>query len=145
MQEIEKFNLKENIKENYQLEFEEKRVSLTISGAIIEKQYKLEDGSFLLFSTDNCAFEEQLHLTLISHDLKCIDKVDLGLEYVSGTLDNIQVINNHSIEFDFFPNTRYQIFVNNSGRHFFTNLLSEVHYSKPIISKKYLKIAKLAC
>ena len=143
MEEIKKFYLKVNANESHQLEFEQKICELNILGVALEKQYKLENGSFLLFSTDNCAFEEQLHLTLISKDFKLLDSIDLGLEYVSGILENVQVLNTQTIEFDFFPKNRYRVFINNSGRFIFTHSLSEVHYSKSFFSKKYLTIVKL--
>ncbi len=112
---------------------------------MLEKQYILDDGGFLLLSTDNCAFEEQLHLTFVSRDFRLLDSIDLGFEYLSGILENVRVINNRTIEFDFFPKTRYRVVINNSGKFIFTHSLSEVHYSKSIFSKKYLTISKLPC
>ena len=74
---------------------------IQISGSVLEAQWRLNNGWFLLFVSENCPYEEALHCLLLDHDLSMLDELVLGQDYSSGILSDVCESGNQSITFRF--------------------------------------------
>lgn len=77
------------------------------------------NGSFLIFTTDDCPFEESLNIYLISNENKVIDKVTLFWPYGTGSFEFIRFVDPDLVEFKFFENKIWQIRIFKTKRLFF--------------------------
>jgi len=144
LEEISQFSLAKNSDIDSKLYFDKCPCHINISGIILEKQYRLNTGFKLIFTSDDCPYEETLHITLLSKEHTVVDALDLGMAYHSAIFDNIALLSENTLEFNFFSDTRYHLFIENDGLKFSLKpSLPEVNYSKSLFSKRYIKIKKL--
>ena len=144
MKEITTFSLESQSDTESRLRFNKRKCDINISGVTLEKQYRLDNGFFLIFTTDDCPYEECLHITLLNENHQLVYYLDLGLAYNSAIFDNAKVISNDMLEFDFYSNMKYRLFINTNGARF--NLqkpLPEVSYYQSIFSKRYLRVDRV--
>ena len=72
-----------------------------LDGAVLEAAFQMDDGRFLIFLTDDVPFEETLRVILLDSDLKILDGFIFGGAYVTGTLENLQIIDGITVQFSF--------------------------------------------
>ncbi|MBL8151139.1 MAG: hypothetical protein JNN15_14530 [Blastocatellia bacterium] len=81
---------------------------LIVEGVCFEAEYECRLG-YLLLIGDNCPYEEGLNIYLLSHQLKIIDVLRLGCIYTPAIFRSAKIINNNSIEFEFFGEDLWQL------------------------------------
>ena len=79
-----------------------------IDGIDLGGQYAYDDD-YLLWTTYDVPYEELLHVTLLSADLRIFDKVQLGAPYTPGILSNLAITSPDSIGFSFFGGDRWRL------------------------------------
>jgi hypothetical protein len=72
-----------------------------IEGALLEAAIEW-DGHYLLFLTDNCPFEEGLHIVMLDSALKQLDSATLVIMYGTGTLTSLKLLAPDRVQFTFF-------------------------------------------
>ncbi|MFD1216878.1 hypothetical protein [Microbulbifer celer] len=115
-----------------------------IPGVVLEDQYQLSDGRMLAFTSDNCPYEEGLHILLLKTGHDEFEQVDLGLENTPGIYTNGKVVSESVMEFQFFNNENYRVEVVEKPRLQLTQFLSgsEIKYKSPL-RRKSLSVTRL--
>ncbi len=75
--------------------------TIKLSGCVLEALFNL-NNQHLLFTTDDCPFEEGLHIYLLDNSLKVLDFLELYAPYTPAILRNIKIIDPNKINFAFF-------------------------------------------
>jgi hypothetical protein len=88
-------------------------------GLVLEKQFELPDGSFLLWLTEATPYEEGLHVYLVDDDGEVEDAVEAGAGFAAGILHILQ-IGPDWVDFEFFMNrNHYRLHVAESAIRLF--------------------------
>lgn len=85
------------------------KVVAQVEGLYLEAQLEVNKG-YLLFLSENCPFEECLHIYYLDSALKICDQINLGVIYAPGTFKLLTLANN-SVEFQFFGQDRWRLTV----------------------------------
>jgi hypothetical protein len=72
-----------------------------LPGAVLEAQLAADAG-WLLFTTHDTPFEEQLDIILIDRSYRIVDVASLYGPYTTGTFRNLAIESGESVLFDFF-------------------------------------------
>jgi len=80
-----------------------------IPGAILEAQFQAADGAFLVFTTQDVPFEEQLDLVLLDRELRVLDRATLAAAYATGALRDLRLDAGDSASFSFFGQDRWRV------------------------------------
>jgi hypothetical protein len=81
---------------------------LILNGVDLDRQYQVE-RQFLLFLTDDCPFEEGLHIYLLSPFLRILDGFEFCAIYSPGVLRDIETKENGVISFSFYFDDRWEM------------------------------------
>lgn len=113
-----------------------------VPGLVLEAQYRLADGRFLLISTDNCPFEECLHLLLLDQDYTLQERVDVGSRFTSGLFRHPRVIHPGCLEFTFYDQTRFRAIIQEQPTRALGRLFSNngITYSTPLAKKSLMVV-----
>jgi hypothetical protein len=82
---------------------------------VLEAQYQIQPGLYLLFFSDNCPFEEELQVVLLDGQFRLLDGLALGQPYTPGVLSGVQPEGEHRIAFTFFADTPMVLRVHPQG------------------------------
>ena len=144
MKEISSFTIKKLSSAGSELIYEQKKCACSISGVSLDKQFKLDNNYFLIFTTDDSPYEETLYITLLDDQFQFLDCVDLGMAYQPGILEKVEVTSNYSLEFEFYTDITHRINIDPVGTRFnFTKPLLDVSYHWPVFRKRYIKIDRI--
>ena len=72
-----------------------------VPGALLERQYVLIDGRFLLFLTDDVPYEETLRIHLLSREFQILDGLEFGGAYVTAGLSDVTTEKADTVTFSF--------------------------------------------
>jgi len=64
---------------------------VVVDGVVLEVQVLLEDGRYLLVLTEDCPFEEQVHVILLDRFLRVRDRYRFGKPYTPGIVESVEV------------------------------------------------------
>lgn len=98
-----------------QLIFRTRPLEMVVAGAVLEAQFATGD-EFLLFVTDDCPYEEVLHLYLLDAGMAVVDRVDIGGPYAPGILRDLEPAGPACVEFSFIGNERWRVSVRDKHR-----------------------------
>ncbi|MBL8211374.1 MAG: hypothetical protein JNK87_11710 [Bryobacterales bacterium] len=62
---------------------------VVVEGVVLETQVLLADGRYLLVLTDDCPFEEQVHVILLDRFLRVRDRYRFGKPYTPGVVESV--------------------------------------------------------
>lgn len=102
-----------------------------VDGIVLEAQLELPSGEFVLWSTEDCPYEETLHITLLSSTGEVLETAEMGQAMQPGLFGNLEALGDSAAEFDFFPRQRHRLEV----LHLHRGLLSGV------LRRRRLKLA----
>lgn len=94
--------------------FRGRPLEIVVAGAVLEAQFA-RGHEFLLFVTDDCPYEEVLHLYLLDASMAVVDQVDLGAPYAPGILRDLEGVGPECVEFSFIGTERWRVRV--KGQH----------------------------
>ncbi|MFE8072592.1 hypothetical protein QQM79_16145 [Marinobacteraceae bacterium S3BR75-40.1] len=77
-----------------------KRIS-RVPGIVLEKAFRLLDGSFLIITSDDCPFEEGFHISLIKADGSLLETTHRAIPYAPGIIKSLQVQSDNTIKMMF--------------------------------------------
>jgi hypothetical protein len=105
MREVARYSLVEVDPETHRarLARDGKALELAVTGVILEAQFELPDGSALIWLTQDCPYEEGLHVYLIRPDGGLEDALEAGAAYTPGIL-KIQATGETWVQLGFFGN-----------------------------------------
>ena len=78
-------------------------LDLEVQGVILEAQFKLEDGSTLIWLTEDSPYDEGLHVYLIDENNNILDALETNSIFTPGIL-KITKTGKNWVEFEFFSN-----------------------------------------
>jgi hypothetical protein len=88
-----------------------------VDGTLLEAQFELDDGSRLIWLTDNSPYDEGLHIYLIRQDGIPEDSLQAGADFAAGIL-KFREVRSWSIDFEFFLNSVvYRLEIEQTPRH----------------------------
>ncbi|ATB39450.1 hypothetical protein CYFUS_004894 [Cystobacter fuscus] len=90
-------------------------LDFSVEGLLLEAQLELEDGSCLVWLTQDCPFEELLSVYLVGREGQLLDSVSAGAPYTPGIL-SIRAVGPEWVEFGFFGDAPYRLQVEPQAR-----------------------------
>lgn len=88
---------------------------IAVPGLLLEAAYETADGNRLLWLSDDCPFEEGLHILLLDRSGQVLDAVESRTVYTAAFLKIRTAARDH-IDFTFLNEERYRLSVNPSAR-----------------------------
>ncbi|OJH41922.1 hypothetical protein [Cystobacter ferrugineus] len=85
-----------------------KALDFTVEGLLLEAQFELDDGSCLVWLTQDCPFEELLSVYLVGREGQLLDALSAGVPYTPGLL-SIRAVGPLWVEFSFFGDAPYRL------------------------------------
>lgn len=125
-----------------QLLFHGRDAGEVLPGAVLERQFRVSDGRYLIFLTDDTPYEETLRIYLLSDSFRVLDGLEFGSAYVTGHLDDVVATDPDTIEFSFVHKARCRVTIKAAGHWSltprFTPGLTRIG---PWYSRRFLEIA----
>jgi hypothetical protein len=88
-----------------------------VDGTLLEAQFELDDGTRLIWLTDDSPYDEGLHIYLIRLDGIPEDSLQAGADFAAGIL-KLREVRSWSIDFEFFLNSVvYRLEIEQTLRH----------------------------
>lgn len=69
-----------------------------LPGIVLEKAFRLKDGTLLVVTTEDCPFEEGFHLSLIKPDGSLLETTHRAIPYNPGIIKNLRAISDDAIK-----------------------------------------------
>ncbi len=85
-------------------------VGLILAGAVMEAQFTLPAGGYLLLVTDDCPFEEGLHIYLLNARRELVEQDILGCPYTAAIVENIKVAGDNVVTFSFIGDHQVAVY-----------------------------------
>ncbi|HKO93258.1 MAG TPA: hypothetical protein VJU61_19015 [Polyangiaceae bacterium] len=82
----------------------ETKLAKLVPGIHLEAQYAVDDPQkpvFLLLTSYNSPFEEQIHILLVDDQGHLVEQAQLGGAYAPGILKDLRVVSSERLSFDF--------------------------------------------
>ena len=79
-----------------------------LAGSVLEKQFRAPQGD-LLFLTEDCPYEEGLHIYLLGGESAVLDAVELGAAYAPGILSILAAGPGERVCFSFFGGDEWSL------------------------------------
>jgi hypothetical protein len=118
-------------------------IALDVDGILLERQYCVELG-YLLFLTDDCPYEEGLHIYLLNAERLLLDALELGAPYTPAILDNVIAETETALTFSFFGNDQWRLDMRRVPRfslHY--AMFSPLKYKRRFLAKRWLDLRRL--
>lgn len=126
------------------LEHKQLKKQLSLTGAVLEAQYRIGINYLLLVTEDN-PFEEALYIYYVNNHLKIIDTLELSAMYAEGMLRNIVVDAPDKLRFAFFDNhEEWLLTILSKAAYSVFNEKFPIKRKASIVHKKYLKLQKIS-
>jgi hypothetical protein len=93
-----------------QLVFDGEPVATMVEGRLLEAQFEFGSVHVLILS-DDCPYEEILHVYLLDDDLNALEHIELGTPLVSGVLRDVAIEGSDTVTFSFDGSTKYRLTV----------------------------------
>lgn len=113
-----------------------------LSGQVIEHQFEISNDKYLLFISDNEAFEGILTIYLLSKSAELIDAVELGQGYADGILKNVKPLSLTSVQFSYFNEDLVSLDILSKPTRVFSTI-SGARYLRSLFNKRYINLTKL--
>lgn len=120
---------------------EGRELGLMLDGATLEAQFRVPPDYYLLILTDGCPYEESLHIYLLDTALAVRDTLHLGAPYTSGMLDNVQILEEDTLEFTFTESARYRLKVHSPARRIW-NRVGGLRQAVKSLQRRHLELTR---
>lgn len=97
-----------------------------IHGVVLEAAVETEFG-VLLFLTEDCPFEDGLHIYFLNHSMKPLDHVTVSWQYCTGYFDDLKFESSSSLMFSFMCEPLWRL-----------TLLDRPTLCAPILSESFI-------
>jgi hypothetical protein len=85
-------------------------VGLVLQGAVMEAQFSLPAGGYLLLVTDDCPFEEGLHIYLLNAWYELVEQDILGCPYTAAIVENVKATGDNVVTFSFIGDHQVTVY-----------------------------------
>jgi len=89
--------------------FEDRPTGVHVRGAVLEAQFAVSGGAYVLLATDDCPYEEELHVYLLNPEFVLVEQLHLGYAYTPGILRDVRITVGNQLEFLFIGERRYRL------------------------------------
>lgn len=112
--------------------------TFTVPGIILEDQYRLHDDQYLLVTSDDCPYEECLHLLLIDFPNATFEQIDIGQVNTPGIYKDANLVDDRTLAFSFMGDNRFSATVATAPRRSLSTLGigSAISYASPWTKKR---------
>lgn len=114
-----------------------------VPGVRLEAQFQCRPG-YLLLTTEDNPYEEELHLILMDPMYEIVDALRLSVPYAPGLLTDLHVRSEGEIEFSFFGKDRWLLAVAETPKR---NLCGRrapgVHSNGSLVARRYLSLKRV--
>lgn len=86
---------------------DEAAIPLLIDGILLQAQYRV-GSRYLILLTEDCPYEEALHVYLLNHAHQVLDALELGLPYTPGIVKNLAP-QGDTLTFSFFGEDHWRL------------------------------------
>jgi hypothetical protein len=86
----------------------DRSTGIVVQGSRLEAQYEVS-GRFLLMLTEDCPYEEGLHIYLLDGGNSILDETHMGQPYTPGILSHLEATDHDELQFAFFGNDRWKL------------------------------------
>lgn len=115
MKSSELFELTETSPQKSKLRLSGAEKTINIPGSVLEAQMELENGWYLILTTENSPYDEALHITLLDQYLEILDQVELSQDVTPGIVKDIQIIDAEHMQFNFNRINPYVLEIDKNG------------------------------
>lgn len=115
MKSSELFELTETSPQKSKLKLSGAEKTINIPGSVLEAQIELENGWYLILTTENSPYDEALHITLLDQYLEILDQVELSQGMTPGIVKNIQILDAEHMQFNFNRINPYVLEIDKNG------------------------------
>lgn len=127
-----------------ELLFQNKETGTIVDGVVLEKQFAVQ-GGYLLFLTENCPYEEGLHIYLLDQEFQVLDGLELGGVYASAILKDVCAENDVVFTFTFFGNERWRLqLASTPFRGLNISMLSPIKHKNGLFLRSWLKLERIS-
>ncbi len=84
------------------------RTPVRLPGAVLEAQFETTHGPLLLM-TEDCPYEEALHLVLLDPSLRILDRIEISQPYTPGVVKDIEAQGDDALELSFLGDARWRV------------------------------------
>lgn len=113
---------------------------VTLEGAYLEAQYRY-GINYLIFTSNDCPFEERLSIYYLDESLKTLDALELGAIYTPGILDDLTIIYPNKLSFSFFDREeQWHLTIAEQGSFKPLFHTSSVRRKRPFYTKRWLDL-----
>lgn len=109
------FELTETSPQKSKLKLSGAEKTINIPGSVLEAQIELENGWYLILTTENSPYDEALHITLLDQYLEILDQVELSQGMTPGIVKNIQILDAEHMQFNFNRINPYVLEIDKNG------------------------------
>jgi hypothetical protein len=114
--------------------------SIDLPGAVLEAQFRVQDG-FLVLATEGTPFEEALHIHLLDGALQLRDSLELSAQYTPGVLTNLTVTPAGELTFSFFgASDQWRLSVLPQPARLLWGNQAPVRRPRPLFRKTWLRL-----
>ena len=113
--------------------------NINIDGSTIEASIKIAD-KVLIFATEDCPFEEALHITLVTSKGEVQDEVAIAADYSTGCFTLISH-DEHTATFSFFEGLIYQVSIFQTPKLVLFNRARYVTRKRRLLTKSHLRFS----
>jgi|GEM_PF-3169674 len=115
MKSSELFELTETSPQKSKLRLSGAEKTINIPGSVLEAQMELENGWYLILTTENSPYDEALHITLLDQRLEILDQVEISQDMTPGIVKDIQIVDAVNMQFNFNRINPYVLEVDRNG------------------------------
>lgn len=109
-----------------------------VPGIVLEDQFRLNEAEFLVITSDDCPFEESLHILLINKNMSEYERVDIELDNTPGIFKDCIISRDDSVQFKFIADNTYRIDVDSAASISWNRIFSSfgISYKNPLKKKR---------
>ena len=109
-------------------------------GSVLEAQMELQNGWYLILTTEDSPYDEALHATLLDQRFEVLDQVEVSQDMTPGIIKDLKSIGDWALQFSFNRDKPYVLEINPAG---YIVPLGRGYAKRPlgkVLGKKYWRI-----
>lgn len=111
-----------------------------VPGVRLEQQFVCEPG-YLVLTSDDCPFEETLHILLFDRALRVLDSLQMGQPYTGAMLAGLNSTGQRELQFSFFGAERWHLRVLPHPRRFGARPAAPARRTSPPWRPRWLELS----
>lgn len=143
MEETTRFSLSPLSETESSLQDDQGHTLCRLPGLVLEKAFVLKDGRFLVVTTDDCPYEEGIHVVLVKPDGNVDERIDRLHAYHAAVLTDIRPVSDDTLQITISDEERLQVVVDADGhRKPLSSAAGGFRSDRKPFQTKYLTVAE---